>query len=570
VKQLNKKFIFLFISSIGLLLLVACKISEPSFDGAEDAIDQALRENAQANKLDAAKKNVPASVSNALMPDIDTPDVNTDSSAEEDDDDQYFDIAVNNVPAKDFFMGLVKDTKYNITVSSQVVGNVSLDLKGVSVPQAMEAVRNIYGFEYETTSYGYQVFPRRLETRIFNVNYLNIERSGQSQTSIGSGQITNTVQNTLTSSGVSSSQQTGSIPSGLVQTTTTSNFWELLKQNLLTIIGTQDGKSIVVNPESGSIIIKAYPDELRSVAQYLDGIQNIMQRQVIIEAKVLEVELNAAYQAGIDWKVLGLRQTTQTNSKTSDGTNFSPSILPLGTFSLTATQSRDTFTTAINLLSAQGNVNVLSSPRVATVNNQKAVIKVGDDSFYVTNISSNTNNNSSSSGSNTTASVTLTPFFSGISLDVTPQVDEDGIVTLHIHPIVSNVTEEQKSFTISGVANNNIPLAKSSVRESDSIVRAKNGQIIVIGGLMINKRNERKASTPGIDRIPIIGDLARNTEKIARKFELIILLRPIVVGDAKTWQKQLTETAHRMRGMKNSKGNFNYDIVPVKRKNKQK
>ncbi|EKE01698.1 MAG: hypothetical protein ACD_21C00072G0021 [uncultured bacterium] len=553
------------ILAIGTVLvsLSACKISEPSLGGADDAIEQALRDSISTNKSRAAadkkNKSMSASLRNALMPEINIPNSESQSTTNNDGEPR-FDIAVNNVPAKDFFMGLVKDTQHNITVSPQVTGNISLELNGVSVPQAMEAVRNLYGFEYEVTSYGYQVYPRRLETKIFNVNYLNIGRTGQSQTSVGSGQITSTVQNTLTSSGVSSSQQTGSMPSGSIQTTSTSNFWDLLQQNLLAIVGTQDGRSVVVNAGAGSIIARAYPDELRSIAQYLDGIQDIMQRQVIIEAKVIEVRLNAAFQSGIDWKALGLHQISDYSTKEIGKGNFED-IQPLGIFNMDVSARNGGFTSAIKLISTQGNVNVLSSPRVSTINNQKAVIKVGEDRFFITNVSSNVNNSGSSSSSTTSNSVTLTPFFSGISLDVTPQIDEDDYVTIHIHPIVSKVTDDLREFTVSNQANS-VPMAKSEIRESDNIVRAKNGQVVVIGGLMENRRTNTGASTPVADRIPGIGGLFKNMEKNSTKFELIILLRPVVVGnDNRAWQQRLRETADHIKHLRSLKGKFNYDIT---------
>lgn len=555
---LLKKILFLLPC---LALLSGCKLSTPSFGDADDAITKALRDGMASHQPSAttkSSKTMPQAVRNALIPEINIP--TTAQNKHPTNNEQLFDITVNNIPAKDFFMGLVKDTNYNITVSPQVAGNISLELKKVSIPQAMEAVRNLYGFEYESTSYGYQVFPRRLETKIFNVNYLDISRAGQSQTSIGSGQITSTIQNTLTSSGVSRSQQTGSMPSGSIHTTSSSNFWELLQQNLLAIIGNQDGRSVVVNPGSGSIIVKAYPDELRNVAKYLDGIQNIMQRQVIIEAKVLEVELKANFQAGIDWKALGLHQIYGGEKKFTD-------LQALGTFKIDASAHGGAFTTVINLINTQGKVNVLSSPQVSTINNQKAVIKVGQDRFFVTNISSNTND-LGAARTTTSNSITLTPFFSGISLDVTPQIDEDDYVTLHIHPIVSKVTEDPRTFTTSGVENKDIPLAQSTVRESDSIVRAKNGEVVVIGGLMENRLGDKQASTPGADRIPGISGLFKNTERGAVKFELIILLRPIVVGENNmAWQQQLRNTANNLKDMRNLKGRPNYNIVPIHSKN---
>ncbi|HBC71171.1 MAG TPA: pilus (MSHA type) biogenesis protein MshL [Coxiellaceae bacterium] len=579
MKTRTKKYIALLAAGVFLLLINACTITEPTQNNSGDAIERALKDGLRNNSSLSAsdKKNrqnmLPPSVQNALMPEVNIPNLPSNTEANDEGSDQRFDIAVNNVPAKDFFMGLIKDTKYNITVNPQITGNISLELKAVTVPQAMEATRDAYGFEYEKTSYGYAVFPRRLETRIFNVNYIDVDRLGQSQTSIGSGQITSTVQNTLTSSGVSSSQQSGSMPSGIIQTSTTSKFWELMQLNLTAIIGTLDGRSIVVNPRSGVIIVKAYPDELRNVARYLDSIQNIIHRQVIIEAKILEVELKAQFQSGINWKLLGLSQgfTSALNNRTGatpddSGNKFSTTELPtsFSSFFSANTTYGGTFSSLINLLNDQGNVNVLSSPRVATINNQKAVIKVGNDKFFVTNVSSNTNSSSGSS-TNTTANITLTPFFSGISLDVTPQIDENGNVTMHIHPIVSSVIKDTQTFKVNG-EDQILPLAASSTRESDSIVRAKNGQVIVIGGLIQNSGENYQASTPGADRLPGIGGLFKSKNKLSRKFELVILLRPIIVESTKTWQQQLQEAATSVKKLNKAKGNFSYNIVPTKQK----
>lgn len=571
MKTWNKKYLALLI--ITILSLNACSINEPMTSNGNDAIERALKDGMQNNRslgslTKSTKLSIPASVRKALMPEISGPTILSTKETIDSNGDQRFDIAVNNVPAKDFFMGLVKDTKYNMTISPQITGNISLELKSVTVPQAMDATRDMYGFEYEKTSYGYNVFPRRLETRIFNVNYIDIDRNGQSQTTVGSGQITNTVQNTLTSTGVSSSQESGSTPSGLIQTSSSSKFWDLLKQNMETIIGIQDGRSVVINQRSGSIIVKAYPNELRYIAQYLDSIQNVIHRQVIIEAKVLEVQLNAQFQSGINWKVLGLQQgyTPDINSTATTNNNYGSADLPAFASALTMNANDGgAFSSVIRLLNLQGNVNVLSSPRVATINNQKAVIKVGTDKFFVTNVSSNTNNSNSSNSSNTTANITLTPFFSGISLDVTPQIDENDNVTIHIHPIISTVTRDMQSFTVNGQPQN-LPLASSTVRESDSIVRAKNGQVIVIGGLMTSSGNSYQSSTPGVDRLPGAGELFKNRNQAANKMEIIILLKPTIADSNRTWQQQLQEAATSVKKMNAKNNDFSYKIVPVKNK----
>lgn len=573
IKNQTKKYIVLLI----LLLLNACTITDPITNNNRDVIDQALQDGLKNNRILSSKNknllHLSPALQKALLPGINIPNPPPNSKFAEE-IDPTFDIAVNNVPAKDFFMGLVKDTKYNIAISPQISGNISLELKSATIPQTMEAVRDIYGFEYEKTAYGYKVFPRRLETRIFHINYLDLNRNGQSQTTIGSGQITSTVQSTLTSSGISNQQQTGSIPSGIIHTSSNSKFWDLLKTNLETIIGTQDGRSVVINHNSGAVIVKAYPDELRAVAQYLDKIQNIIHRQVIIEAKILEVQLNAHFQSGINWKLLGLQQgypestntatTISDTSSVSSGTlanNGSPDLPTFAGILNIKSQSGNAFKSVINLLNTQGNVNILSSPRIATINNQKAVIKVGNDKFFVTNVSSNTNN-SSTTTSNTTANITLTPFFSGISLDVTPQIDENDYITIHIHPIISKVTQDKQTFYVNGQLQQ-LPLAASTVRESDSVVRAKSGQVVVIGGLITSSGEDYQASTPGADNLPAVNGLFKNKNKIAGKFELVILLRPMIAESTSTWQQQLQEAATNVKKMRED---FSYKVVPTRKR----
>ncbi|TXZ87804.1 pilus (MSHA type) biogenesis protein MshL, partial [Vibrio cholerae] len=151
-------------------------------------------------------------------------------------------------------------------------------------------------------------------------------------------------------------------------------------------------------------------------------------------------------------------------------------------------------------------LNVLSSPRVTASNNQKAVIKVGTDEYYVTDLSSVVG-----TGDNAQASpdITLTPFFSGISLDVTPQIDDQGNVLLHVHPAVIEVEQQTKIITYNS-QEITLPLARSSIRESDSVIRAKDGDVVVIGGLMKTNTIERVSKVPFLGDVPGLGNLFRN------------------------------------------------------------
>jgi MSHA biogenesis protein MshL len=167
----------------------------------------------------------------------------------------------------------------------------------------------------------------------------------------------------------------------------------------------------------------------------------------------------------------------------------------------------------VNLLQVQGNTRVLSSPRVSTLNNQKAVIKSGSDQFFVTNVTSNTVSSTAASTSN---SIELTSFFSGVALDVTPQIDDDGGVILHIHPTVSAVTSQNLTVTFAGQTDT-LPLALSQIRESDSVVKARSGQIIVIGGLMTAQNSNTNYQTPVLGSIPVVGNLFKSKQTSARQ-----------------------------------------------------
>ena len=190
----------------------------------------------------------------------------------------------------------------------------------------------------------------------------------------------------------------------------------------------------------------------------------------------------------------------------------------------------------INLLQTQGNVQTLSSPRITATNNQKAVIKVGEDEYFVTEVSSTTTTGTSTT---TTPEIELTPFFTGIALDVTPQIDVNGEVILHVHPSVTVTEEQEKTISIDGVPSI-LPLAQSRIRESDTVVRAESGEIIVIGGLIEEQKSHVESKTPVLGDIPALGNLFKSKAEVTQKKELVIMLKPVVVGKD-TWQNELKD-----------------------------
>lgn len=550
---------FLPVALLVPLWLSGCAHIEEQQADYQAEVAGALEPEQAASERPSAPPTPPPTVEEALLSEIELTPA----------DEERFDVTVHQAPAREFFMGLVRDTPYNMVVNTAVDGRITLELKNVTVDEVMRAVRQAYGYEYERSDTGYVVLPKRLESRVFTVNYLNVDRRGDSETRVSSGLVSGDDRGSdIRSAQDDRANQEGSrsqVSGSRVATNTRADFWQEVEVAARAIIGEEEGRRVIVSPQSGLVVVRGMPGELREVEQYLARLQASVRRQVILEAKIVEVRLDDGFQAGINWAALASRggDTVGAVFGSSNGLDTADGLPVLGgasgnTSDITGAPGPDNlngvfglllntgnFDAFLELLDTQGDVHVLSSPRVATVNNQRAIIKVGTDEFFVTDISSTT-----VTGTTTTTSpdVELTPFFSGIALDVTPQIDESGEVILHIHPTVSDVTDQNKEITVGGQLQT-VPLALSQVRETDSIVRAGNGQVIVIGGLMETSTSRSRSTMPGLGDVPGLGNLFRQRENSNYKSELVILLRPIVANDEKVWEDYMEESRERIQSM---------------------
>jgi MSHA biogenesis protein MshL len=537
------------------MLLVGCQSVSPGWrDSVSASVDDSLTE-ARAGK---DGKGVPSDVSSALLPPIEItlPQGGTVPL------EPRFDLTVNNAPARQVFMGLVEGTPYSMILHPDVSGTISLNLKEATVPEALSVIRQVYGYEYRRENNRFFILGSDLQTRMFPVNYLNLSRKGMSDTRVSASGLSATGA-TAGSGGSTSTQGASGVQ---IQTQTQTDFWKDLTTALAAIVGADGGRKVIINPQAGVVLVRAMPDELRLVEEYLGVTQGSMNRQVILEAKIVEVQLKDGFQSGINWAGIANKNgksytVGQVGGGTSLGNtglseiaantgNLNPTtgiFSPIsgtnssafgGVFTL-AVQANN-FAAFFELLKTQGDLNVLSSPRVSTMNNQKAVIKVGTDSYFVTK--QDTTSSSTLSGL-PTISTELSPFFSGIALDVTPQIDEAGNINLHIHPSVSEVSE--KLITVA--SNQTISTALSSVQESDNIVRVGSGQIIVIGGLMKEASTEDNASVPVLGDIPLIGNLFKHKKVTRIKRELVILLKPTVINVGQDWNDAAGESQERIR-----------------------
>ena len=489
--------------------------------------------------------------------------------------EQRFDLNVSSASAAQVFMAIVSGTRYSMVVHPDVRESVSVNLKDVTVLEALDTLRELYGYEYRVQGNRITVLPITMQTRIFNVNYIQAIRSGKSDVRVSSGSITDAP--AASGAGAPTQRLT---ESSRITTTSDSNFWGDIVKSVTAIVGSGDGRNVVVNAQSGVIVVRALPAELRSVESFLKSMQVIVERQVVLEAKIIDVSLREGFEAGINWAAFRDGSTRAAGGVVRPGTTIgntgplsSPTgLLPDGSIdsasALTATLGAaaslaagrtapgavfglalqtSNFAALLAFIETQGSVNVLSSPRVAAINNQKAVLKVGQDDFFVTNISATST--TSGAGTVTTPTITLQPFFSGIALDVTPQIDDNNNIILHMHPQVSRVIEQNKTVDLGQLGVFTLPLASSSINETDTIVRVQDGNIVAIGGLMRQETLTAGSQVPGLGNVPGLGLLFQQRNTRTTKSEIVILLKPTIVHSDRNWQQDLSDTRERLRAL---------------------
>ena len=477
--------------------------------------------------------------------------------------EERFNVSANNVAIKPFLQGLVDESPYSVAFHPGADANVSLDLKDVTISEVVDVLVSLYPLDIQKRGKVLQVFPAKIKTETIELNYLMLKRFGMTSTNINSGGIVQSGQNGRQGNNSGSSRSgsqsgsafgnqsggSGQFGSGNmmgqgagsnIQTSSESDFWKELEDTLKMIMRAtdQDGAKVVVSPQSGLVTVRGFPSDIQAVKEFIKRSEQNLTRQVVLEAKIVEVALDDDYQQGINWQnVLSNDGDTNFSFSTSAGSIGNQISAGLGGVTSLSFSNVD-FSGVVSLLKTQGNVQVLSSPRVTATNNQKAVIKVGEDEYFVTDVSNTTVTGTATS---TSPQIELEPFFSGIALDVTPQISSEGEVLLHVHPSVTEISEQTKVVTLNE-EQIVLPLAQSNIRETDTVIRAKSGEIVVIGGLMQSSMSDGESRVPFLGAIPVLGNLFKSKQDSDKKKELVILLKPTVVGTG-TWQEQMQRSA---------------------------
>lgn len=500
--------------------------------------------------------------------------------------EERFNIAANQEDARQFFSNLVAGTQYGVLVSPEIEGEISISLPNVTIEEVMLAVEDAYDYIITRRGNIYQVQPPTLQTRMYTIDYLDVQRTGSSSVSVSSGGSGGIATGQGAAGGLGGSVAGGGFGGavgglgagglgggtgvgtgvgggggggggGQISTSTNTDFWTDLTNTLETMVegderddDEEERGRVIVQPQIGLIMVTAMPRELERIEEYIERAQGILSREVTIQVQFLEVVLNKGFQSAIDFDTFGPGGEGGTdNTIVADFQSGGDSTAESISNPLAITTNFTDFASVFRLLDSRGTTQVLSSPSLKVLNNQKAVFQDGDQEYF--QVSSGSNVVSSGQAVTQSATNDLEQFFSGISMDITPQISADGLITLHVHPTITTVTEQTKP-----IGGQQVPLARTSVRELDSIIRAEDGKIVVLGGLAYEREIDEASGIPFAADLPAVGGAFDQRRRSMVKSEFIILLRP-VIASAQSEQQLLQERSSRLNEINRSLDPFN-------------
>lgn len=463
---------------------------------------------------------------------------------------ERYTVVVNDVPVKELLFALARDASLNIDVSSDISGLVTLNAVEQTLPQILERISRQAKLRYELKDNNLYIETDTPYFRTYKVDYVNISRDTEGEISVAT-QVATTGTIDVSSTGSSSNNSTGNNSTTNVRTSSKHRFWETLTANIRGILqdntnNATDSKNVIVNAESGILTVMATRAKHLEVQEFIDRVMQNIQRQVLIEATIVEVTLNDRFQSGVDWKAvfggknfLTLEQSlSPALNALDDSTAFFSGIIQSDN-----TDNPD-FRSTIRLLKTFGDAKVLSSPKLMTLNNQTAVLKVVDNLVYFT-IDSQISQGQLGTGNLASIESQVHTVPVGLVMSVTPQINENMEVTMNVRPTISRIIDQvvdpgpqliaatlANQLTNVTVPDINSQIPVIAVREMESILKVTSGQTAVLGGLMQDNYQRDRNSVPGVDEIPVAGEAFKQKDYQNAKSELVIFLRPIVVRNA--------------------------------------
>ncbi|MEW5882303.1 MAG: type II and III secretion system protein [Pseudomonadota bacterium] len=489
-------------------------------------------------------------------------------------------VTVHNVSVAELLFTLARDARMNLDLHPEVQGVVTLQAVDQTLPQILERVARQVPMRYRIEDGVLVVEPDRPYLRLYRVDYLNMQRDVTSHISTATQ---------VASPGGAGGGGAGNNARTEMVNVSNNRFWQSLVEAVQSLLretdkvlpaeaadseppvaapaGTADkgakpaaaaprrslyreAASVIAHPETGTIAVRATAQQHARVQEFVDRLLGTARRQALIEATVVEVDLSDEYQQGISWDILRNKSTTfrfsQQPAGTTDplpgGTPASGLVPALGVLSFARSWGSTSVTAAVQLLESFGRTRVLSSPKVSVLNNQTALIKVVDNFVYFT-LNANYTPATASAAATFTVSSTPNTVPVGFLMNVTPQIGDDDEIVLNLRPTISRligyVEDPGVALTVALArqGGTNLPDIRSRVpqiqtREMESIIRVRDGEIAVLGGLMRDSVERGDDAVPGAADLPVVGELFRYRNRRASKSELVIFLRPTIVRDA--------------------------------------
>lgn len=473
------------------------------------------------------------------------------------------DVVARNTPLRDVLHVIAEATNLNLILEKGVASEtpVTISLRNVTAEDALRTV--LSSVDYFFTVKDTMLLVKAHDTKVFEVGIppvvqgYNVEVGGDIF-----GGVTGNIAPSSTggtggtgSSGTSGSTSTpikGTISQTLKSDEATFKFWDSVENSIAGLLGQGSVASpgqtakirtgeehFTVNRLTGTIIVTATRKNLERVEQFLTKIRKVMNRQVLIEAKVIEVTLAQGYQFGIDWN-LTLNLAGKWAGAVGLGTSGFSTVVPptspvfsiaTGQGGVTRTFSAGTIesiniTTLVNALEQQGDVRLLSNPRINMMNGQTAMLMVGRNTAYISSIESTT-----LQGTNPVVTFTVgtSSVLSGITIGIVPFVNDVGEISLTITPILSELVQLDTKNIGSPLNQLQISLPTVDLRELSTTAKVRDGQVVVIGGLTARRERVKENQTPFLGKLPLLGGLFRSSDRGEISTELVIILQPVLL-----------------------------------------
>ena len=479
---------------------------------------------------------------------------------------ETYTVVVNQVPIRELLFSMARDANLNLDIDSDISGKITMNAIDQTLPKILERIESQAAITYLLEDGTLKIKADKPYLHVYNIDYLNISRS-----SGGNVSISTEIGATSTGAEIAGGSGSGGGSSGgggdnkadsKIENKSVNEFWDTISNNISGILAESDNvkssakaennKNIIVNKESGIIAVRASAKKHKIIKNFIDEVIGSAQRQVLIEATIAEVALSDTYQAGIDWAVISETATTPGGTTILSKGGIQDVIggslgSPVFQLATSGTINGNPLNITLKALETFGDVKVLSSPKVMTLNNQTAILKVVDNEVYfnidVIVVPGNTNTNSTTAFDTTVNTVPV-----GIVMSVTPFIDEAGSVTLNIRPTISRIVgfvdDPNPALAAEGVVSQ-IPVIQ--VREIETMLKVDDSDTAVIGGLMQDQIKKENRGVPLLSSIPLLGALFSYTEESYIKSELVIFIRPVVIehasldGDLFEYKKYLLE-----------------------------